>query len=95
MKLSILVFAMASILLSNEVKAASASMEESSTFRCDRGLVSIKDTFHEVREKCGEPTSFSNGQWVYDFGSYSFIYIIRFRDSKVHKIINTGNYGLK
>jgi len=83
------------VVCNGETEAAAGLMEESSTFRCNRGLVSISDTWYEVKEKCGEPTSFSSGEWVYDFGRNSFIYVLKFRNSKVYKIINTGNYGLR
>ena len=81
------------LLIGLTCQSFSGLMEESSTFRCERGLVSLNDSFHEVKEKCGEPQSFSPGIWVYDFGTHSFIYMIKFNGGRVYKIINTGNYG--
>ena len=75
------------------LEAKDMSLQETSSMRCSKGIVSINDTFYEVEQKCGLPTTSSPGQWIYDFGRNEFIYIIKFRDSRVHKIINTGNYG--
>lgn len=69
--------------------------ENSGTMRCKGGIVSPQDSFHEVRRKCGEPTSFSTGIWIYDFGPNEFVYMLKFDGGKVYKILNTGKYGFK
>jgi hypothetical protein len=81
--------------LSATICESNDSMKLSDTLRCNNGLVSVNDTWYEVKEKCGEPTSFAPGEWVYDFGKQEFLYIIKFRNSKVYRIYNTGNYGLR
>jgi hypothetical protein len=69
--------------------------ENTSTMRCNGGIISLQDSFHEVQEKCGQPTSFSPGIWVYDFGKNEFVYMLKFNGGRVYKIINTGKYGFK
>lgn len=81
------------VLIGMEKNSFAGLNEESNTFRCDNGLVSINDSFHEVRQKCGEPQSAGQGVWVYDFGSGDFVYMIEFQSGRVNRIINTGNYG--
>lgn len=95
MKSKLLMFLAISCLFVGTSEGASNLMNESDTFRCSNKLVSRGDLFQEVKEKCGEPTSFGGSEWVYDFGPYSFIYVLKFRNSRVYKIINTGNYGIK
>jgi len=89
----LIVMTIAGVLI-GEAKISFAGLnEESSTFRCKQGLVSLNDSFHDVREKCGEPQSHAPGMWIYDYGAYSFVYMIKFSGGRVYKIINTGNYG--
>jgi hypothetical protein len=71
------------------------SLENRDTMRCNGGIVSLQDTFHEVRIKCGEPSSFSTGIWIYDFGQNEFVYMLKFEGGRVYQILNTGKHGLK
>jgi hypothetical protein len=64
------------------------------SMRCNNGIVSLGDHFENVRTKCGQPTSWSAGSWVYDFGANTFVYVLYFgHGGFVKAIVNTGNYG--
>lgn len=63
------------------------------TMRCNNSVVSLKDSWRDVLNKCGNPTDHSNGIWTYDFGANYFTYVITFDKGLVNRIVNTGNWG--
>jgi len=58
--------------------------EKTSTMMCDEGVVNIGDTDADVREKCGEPNSWSMKEWIYNFDS---TFTVIFKEGKVLRIL--------
>ena len=67
----------------------SMALDDTSTMRCDGGIISTGDSEDSVKEKCGEPQQVLTPdpqepvKWVYDLGSTYHVSIV---NGKVERI---------
>ena len=65
------------------------ALDDTSTMRCDGGIISMGDSEESVKEKCGEPQQVLTPdpqepvKWVYDLGSTYYVSIV---NGKVERI---------
>lgn len=71
------------------IQPNSMALDDTSTMRCDGGIVSTGDSEDSVKEKCGEPQQVLTPdpqepvKWVYDLGSTYYVSIV---NGKVERI---------
>jgi hypothetical protein len=74
------------------------AMDDTSTMRCDGGIVAAGDSEDSVREKCGDPQQVLRPdpqepvKWVYNFGDTQFTNFVSIVNGKVERI-QIGKYG--
>jgi hypothetical protein len=71
------------------IQPNSMALDDTSTMRCDGGIVTAGDSEDSVKEKCGEPQQVLTPdpqepiKWVYDLGSTYYVSIV---NGKVERI---------
>ena len=71
------------------IQSNSMAMDDTSTMRCDGGIVAAGDSEDSVKEKCGEPLQVLTPdpqepvKWVYDLGGTYYVSIV---NGKVERI---------
>jgi hypothetical protein len=71
------------------IQPNSMALDDTSTMRCDGGIVTAGDSEDSVKEKCGEPQQVLTPdpqepvKWVYDLGGTYYVSIV---NGKVERI---------
>jgi hypothetical protein len=87
---------------------ASANARADDSWRCGDRIVTVGESWTEVLEKCGQPTSVKRrwessrprgrplrrpvDDWTYDRGPNEFVRILTFADG-ILRSVETGDYG--
>jgi len=80
------------------IQPHAVALDDTSSLRCDGGIVAPGDSADSVKEKCGEPQQMLTPdpqepvKWVYDFGGTQLKYYVSIVNGKVERI-QTGEYG--
>jgi hypothetical protein len=67
--------------------------KEASSIMCDNGVVNIGDMNVDVQDKCGQPSSQTMNEWVYDFGPDQPVYTVIFKEGQVVRILEDEGGG--
>ena len=82
------------LVMSNNLPA----LDDTSSFQCDGGIVSARESEDSVRDKCGDPQEVTQEDadspivWIYNSGSSGFLTYVSFANGIVERI-QTGGYG--